>query len=318
LINDDKTITALPSLLPDDPEKLEQLIANHERKSSPLKQGNEARIIWHDERHKAKTSFSLIYLHGFKGSHGGGAPVHQKVAQTLGCNLYLARLAGHGQITDRPLAGLTASALIRSATDACRVGEKIGHKVIIMGTSVGGALALYLAGTAPFSASIAAIVVYSPLIHIYGRYSLLLEHSLGRGLLRLFPGKDHQIHSNSEPDPEERRIWYSDYQLSGALAIGKFVQKQIRPKLFRQIECPTFIGYYYKNKTSFDRTVSVAAIKKMATRLGAPRSKISLNNFPEAHAHVICSPLVSDAVNEVMDSTICFLAHQLLFAGFKE
>jgi pimeloyl-ACP methyl ester carboxylesterase len=315
LIDGYKNITALPSQLPDNSDKLEQLIASYEHQSSPLKQGSEAKIIWYDEHHKEKTPFSLVYLHGFKGSHGEGVPVHQTVARALGCNLYLARLAGHGQITDRPLADMTASGLVRSAAGACRVAEKIGDKVIIMGTSVGGALALYLAGTLPFSNSIAAIVLYSPLVHIYGRYSLLLENGFGRGLLRIFPGEEHQIQPNSDLSPKERRIWYSNYQLSGALAIGEFVQKEIGSELFQRIKCPAFIGYYYKDKYNFDRTVSVAAIKKMSAQLGTPRSRISLNNFPEAHTHVICSPLVSDAVEDVTDSTIDFLAHHLSLSG---
>ncbi len=303
-------INILPKELPDDSDDLEKLIAEHEANAVPLKQGNEAKIVWYEEERK-ETPFSIVYLHGFKGSRGGGAPVHKEVAQALGCNLYLARLASHGEITDQPLADLTAQALVHSAEDAYRVGAKIGKKVILMGTSAGGGLALYLAGTAPFSKSIAAIVLYSPLIHIYGRNSLLLEHSLGRRLLRLFVSKEHRIHPNSPPSPEEERVWYSSFHINGALAIGEFVQKKINLGFFQRIQCPTFIGYYFKDKFSFDHTVSVAAIKRMAKQLGTPPSKILLANFPGANSHVICSSIVSDAVKEVSDSTINFLKNQL-------
>jgi pimeloyl-ACP methyl ester carboxylesterase len=210
---------------------------------------------------------------------------------------------------------LTAGGLIRSAEDAFHVGAKIGKKVILMGTSAGGALALYLAGTAPFSNSIAAIVLYSPLIHIYGRNSLLLEHSLTRRLLRFFVSKERHIQPQSEPSPEEKRVWYSSFHINGALAIGEFVQKNINRALFRRIQCPAFIGYYFKDKFNFDQTVSVAAIKRMAAQLGTPPSKRSLVNFPEAHSHVICSSLVSDAVKDVEDSTINFLKNQLSLSG---
>lgn len=305
------SLLTLPKKLPENPEELEQLIANHEEKSEPLRSGAEAKIIWYDKERRQKTPYSIVYLHGFKGTRGGGAPVHQMVAQLTGCNLYLGRLAEHGKKDDQPLANLTLPSLIRSATDACRVGKKIGENVILMGTSLGGGLCLYLAGTQPYSHSVAAAVLYSPLIHIYGRYSLFLEHNISRRILQMVLGEDHIVQPGSDASPEILRIWNSDFHLNGAFAIGKFAQKIMTRNLFQQVTCPVFAGYYYKNTLHFDRTVSVSSIKKMVRQLGTPDSKVTLKNFPEAHAHVLSSLLVSDAVNDVFRSTIQFLTQHL-------
>lgn len=300
-------MSPLPVSLPDNGTELENILARHEQRHQPLKKGTEAQIVWHNEQKKNKTPYAIVYLHGFKASHPEGRPVHQKVAQTLGCNLYLSRLYGHGLLRSQNLADLTPAKLIESAEDACRIGQKIGKKVILMGTSTGGSLTAYLAASPAYSSSIAALVLYSPLVHLYGLRSLLLEHSFSRNLLRIIPGKDYLI---SEPEPisaGEGNIWYHSYQLNGALALGETIQKIMRPSVVANVHCPAFIGYYYKNRRSHDRIVSTSAIKRMAHWFGTPDADIVLKNFPHANTHVICSSLLSHAVQDVISATTHFL-----------
>jgi pimeloyl-ACP methyl ester carboxylesterase len=299
---------SFPATLPDEPARLERLIAEHEEQAQPLKQGAQAEIISHDEEQKEPTPYAIVYLHGFKGSRGEGALVHTTIAKRFGCNLYLPRLYGHGLVRDHNFDDLTPSALIRSAADACRIGKKLGKEIILMGTSTGGALGLMMAASDSFSPSIAGLILYSPLVHLYGMNALLLENALVRNILRLYPGKRYQL---GEPPLEKDPIWYHSYQLNGALALGQMVQQYITPSLFREVHCPAFIGYYYKNRCAHDRMVSTAAIKRMAGQLGTESSAIVLKNFPNAGVHVICSSLLSDAVEEVIHSTQHFLIEKL-------
>jgi pimeloyl-ACP methyl ester carboxylesterase len=215
-------------------------------------------------------------------------------------------------IRDQYFDDLTTSALIRSAADACRIGEKIGKKVILMGTSTGGALALMMAASDSFSPSIAGLILYSPLIHLYGMNALLLENALVRSALRLYPGKRYQLSGKAPPSAEEdHHIWYHSYQLNGALALGQMIQMYMTPSLFSAVHCPAFIGYYYRNRHAHDRMVSTAAIKRMTGQLGTHPPDIELKNFPDADAHVICCSLLSDAVREVIHSTQQFLIEKL-------
>jgi len=71
-----------------------------------------------------------------------GDPVHQNIAKQFHCNLYLARLAEHGIDTTEDLMNLTAEAYWESAKLAYAIGKQLGKKVILMGTSTGGTLAL--------------------------------------------------------------------------------------------------------------------------------------------------------------------------------
>jgi pimeloyl-ACP methyl ester carboxylesterase len=302
---------SFPAILPDEPERLEHLIAEHEEQAQPLNKGAQAEIIWYDEEQKEPPPYAIVYLHGFKGSRGEGAPAHTTIAKRFGCNLYLSRLYGHGLIRDQYFDDLTPSALVRSAADACRIGEKIGKKIILMGTSTGGTLALMMAASDSFSPSIAGLILYSPLIHLYGMNALLLENAFVRSVLRLYPGKKYQLRGKAPPSAEEDHVWYHSYQLNGALALGQMIQTYMTPSLFSTVHCPAFIGYYYRTRHAHDRMVSTAAIKRMADQLGTHTSDVVLKNFPNADAHVICCSLLSDAVEDVIHSTQQFLIEKL-------
>lgn len=127
---------------------LEKYIADGEAKHS-IKPNNEARIVWANDSAKQKTEYAIVYLHGFSASQEEGNPVHRNIAKQFGCNLYLSRLSQHGIDTVDALVNLTAENLWESAKQAYAIGKQLGNKVILMGTSTGGSLALQLAASYP-------------------------------------------------------------------------------------------------------------------------------------------------------------------------
>src|SRR5688572_20308781 len=133
--------------VPQDPAALEQFVAANEAQHK-IRPDNEARIVWYDSA-KRKTPYSVVYLHGFSACQEEGDPVHINFARKFGCNLYLARLADHGLDTIDCMLNLTADKLWNSAKEAYAIGKQIGQKIIIIGTSTGGTLALKLASVYP-------------------------------------------------------------------------------------------------------------------------------------------------------------------------
>lgn len=306
-------MSTLSRIVPDDPEALETWIKKQEAQAGKIKPGAEARILWANEQKKRKTDHSLVYLHGLKASHGEGFPVHQAIAEEFGCNLYLSRLYGHGLQTGQPLKDLTAGSLIESALHAFTVGKSIGKKVIIMGTSTGASLGLYLASQSELRSNIAGLVLYSPLIKFYGIRQWLLCHKAGRIMLNIVPGKNYTLKSESQ-SKGEGLIWYNSYMLQGALALGAFIEKKMNSPTFSRVYCPVFAGYYYKNKRERDQVVSVPAIQEMVKKLATPDSQKMLVNFPEAGTHVISSGLFSQSIPDIKTKTAEFLRNN---AGLK-
>lgn len=284
--------------------QLDDFLADREA-GYDLKPGAEARIRWQRGHRHHQTDYALVYLHGFRATHPEGQPVHRKIADFLGANLFLSRLQEHGVKSPRPLQNLTEEKLLESARFALAVGEKIGRKVILMGTSTGGSLSLYLAAQPVFKKKIAGMVLYSPLIRFFGIKEKLLQYGISRRILGCIPGKSHLIRTPRTTFAEDR-IWYPSYALQGALELGTFVDHYMRPSLFKRIECPVFVGYYYKNRREQDDVVSVAAIQRMIAHLKTKARKVYAANFPNAKNHVICNFLLSKSVEKVTQETQFF------------
>jgi len=291
--------------IPSSIAELDEFLADQEAAYN-TKDGTEAQIIWANQNKPQQTDYAIVYLHGFRASHPEGDPVHKQVAQKMGYNLYLSRFAEHGMQSDDPLLNLTEQKLIESARFALEIGRRIGKKVILMGTSTGGSLGLYLAAQPKYQDSISSLILYSPLIQFYGINQKLLTSAVMRNIMRVIPGKKYLINT-PETTYAEARIWNTTYALSGALALGAFVQHNMNEDLFEGVYQPVFIGYYYKNNDQQDTVVSVSAIRQMAQCLGSRTETVYVTNFPEAQNHVICSGLVSKSANRVIGRTLNFL-----------
>lgn len=291
--------------IPSDPVKLNTYLEEREG-TFALKPGTEAHIVWDSESNPQKTEYALVYLHGFRASHPEGNPVHKQIAKEFGFNLFLSRLDEHGIESEYPLLNLTEEKLLQSAHFAMEIGRRIGEKVILMGTSTGGSLALYLAAQQEFKNDISSLILYSPLIRFYGIKEKLLMNAFGRKCLRILPGPKHLVKAQQSTYAEDR-IWNKNYALGGALALGTFVEHYMKPSLFSKVQCPVFTGYYFKNKRNQDTVVSVPAVRRMIKKLGSRTKNVLSINFSNAGTHVICSSLVSNAVGDVIFETKKFL-----------
>ncbi len=279
---------------------LESKIQERESSKKNIRKNNEAEIVWYDSV-PSVTEYSMVYLHGFSASKVEGNPIHRDLAKRYGCNLYLPRLAGHGLIEEEAMLNLTAADMMRSAAEAIAVGMEIGKKVILLTTSTGGTYGLYLAENNP---EIAGIILYSPNIKIYDPNSFLLSKPWGLQLARLVKGSDY----NQWPlDSSRANYWTNKYRLEVLTHLQALVENTMVPETFSGVHQPVFLGYYYKNDTAQDNTVSIPAMLEMYNQLGTPDELKRKVAFPNAQHHVIGSYLTSESVNEVRYETIKFL-----------
>ncbi len=286
--------------IPGDPIAAERCLTEREGRVEGMRPSARSRIVW-SPAGKVRTPRSLVYLHGFKASHPEGDPVHHRVAGALGCNLMLSRLKGHGLNRERPLIDLQPGDLTSSARRAIEIGLALGEKVILMGTSTGASLALWLAGRPEYRERIHALVLYAPLVDFYGVRSLLLKNRFSRSLLSLLPGPSYLLRSRTG-NPRESEIWYSRYALRGALSLGTFIEKKMAPETFQRVIQPLFAGYW-----PGDRVASPAAVRSMIRQVSTDPGRLRLQEYPEAGTHVISSGLLSASADQVVDDTVAFL-----------
>jgi pimeloyl-ACP methyl ester carboxylesterase len=295
---------ALDKALPEvtsDLVQLEREIAQHEAAIPNIKPDNEARIVWADSTPK-KTAYSIVYLHGWSASQEEGDPVHLATAKRYGCNLFLPRLAGHGLTEDEPMLTLTADKLLDSAKEAIAVGKQLGEKVILMATSTGGTLALYLAGGDP---DIAGLLLYSPNIAIFDPTAKFLDKPWGLQMARLANGGNY--HEFEEITEENSKYWTTRYRLEALTELQALVDEAMEEETFKRVQQPVFLGYYYRDHIHHDSTVSVPAMLRMFEQLGTPDEKKRAVAFPDVGAHVMTSYITSKDLESVQRETNSFL-----------
>ncbi len=288
--------------VPSDLTLLEQKINKNEKSVRGLKPGNEARIVWADSM-KQKTNTVFLYLHGFTGSQAEGYPVHRNVAEKFHSNLFLSRLEEHGiDRGDSTMINLNADNYYASAVEALEIAKQLGDEVILIGTSGGGALSLFLASR---HSEIKAVVLYSPCIKLKNPAASLLNKPWGLQIGRIFSGG---ITQNYEAEsPEHAQNWTLKYRVEALVSLVNLYSNALSSDTYSKIKCPVFLGYYYKNDEEQDQTVSVPAMLEMYEGLGTPPGLKYKVAFPEAGAHVISSSIRSKDWRGVERETIKFL-----------
>ena len=281
--------------------QLDQEIQQHEASIPNIKPDNEARIVWADSV-RQKTPYSIVYLHGWSASQEEGDPIHLETAKLYGCNLYLPRLYGHGLIEADTMSGITSDKLLYSAKKAIAVGKQLGDKVILMATSTGGTLGLYLAGGDP---DIAGLLLYSPNIAIFDPNARFLAKPWGLQLAKLANGGDY--HEFDNITEENSKYWTTKYPVAALTHLQALVEETMTKETFASVQQPVFLGYYYKDRIHQDSTVSVPAMLRMYNQLGTPRNLKRKVAFPNVGAHVMTSHITSKDLESVQQETNRFL-----------
>lgn len=272
-----------------------------------LKPDNEARIVWYDDSLKTKTDYVIVYLHGFSASQKEGDPVHRNIAKEFGCNLYLSRLAEHGIDTVEQLINLTADKYWESAKEALAIGKQLGKKVILMGTSTGGTLALQLA--AAFPEDVFALILLSPNIAINDPFAWLLNNHWGLQIARMV--KKGNYNWGEDDRPVYKQYWNKPYRLEAAVALEEYLETTMTKDNFEKVKQPVQLLYFYKNEIQQDSVVKVSAMLSMFDELGTPSKEKNKQAFPNAGTHVIGSPIKSHDVEGVQKAIEGFVVDVL-------
>ena len=130
--------------IPDELNDLTLWLEQQEQRFDDITPGTEKHIVWHNSDLPTQTDIAILYLHGFTATHREIAPLPQQLAKSLGANLYLPRLTGHGR-GYQGMKSASAQQWLQDAWDAYRLAEKLGKRVIIIATSTGAPLSVWLA-----------------------------------------------------------------------------------------------------------------------------------------------------------------------------
>lgn len=283
--------TQLPNVpaLPQLEDYVKQIESQHK-----IKPGNEAEIVWADTSQKQQSEYAVVYLHGFSASKAEGNPTYFYLAKLLHANLYLSRLADHGIDTVSAMEYSTPDRLWESAKQAFEIGKRLGKKVILVGTSTGGSLALKLAATYP---DVNSLILISPNIEINGTLAFMLNNPWGLQIARLVLGSKERVLENKTPD--EKKYWYSSYRIESTVQLQELVESSMNKATFEKVKQPVLLLYYYKNKKEQDKVVKVSAELHMFDQLGTPTQLKTKVAIPNGGSHVLGSYITSKDIPAV-------------------
>ena len=143
------------------PDALDVHLAAREARFDDLRAGAEKKIVWHDPAAKRRTPLAIVYLHGFSATRREAFPLAETVADSLGANLFLTRLSGHGR-DGEAMAEATVADWLADVREAMAVAARLGERTVLVGLSTGGTLAVWAATRPDWKDQLEALVLISP------------------------------------------------------------------------------------------------------------------------------------------------------------
>ncbi|TFH42039.1 MAG: alpha/beta fold hydrolase [Chrysiogenales bacterium] len=231
-----------------------------------VRPGNEEKLVRYST---GKTPVAFLYIHGYGASRAEGEYLLDMAAKRLKANTYYLRLPGHGTNKEDQLKATMGAHLDESIT-ALRMMEKLGEKVIVAGSSMGGLIATYLASYYPDR--IAAVMLVSPYYDFNDASARLLYHyPLFRVITALKP-----IRVSPAPVPPEAdnwtKYWYREQYLASTAQLVDLRGLIARDDVYEKISVPSLLLYY-----DGDEAASVPRMKEAFDQFGGAAGGNPLN-----------------------------------------
>ncbi|MEZ4699208.1 MAG: alpha/beta fold hydrolase [Rhodothermales bacterium] len=225
----DETIQPL-----DLPADLDTYLATSEARFDDIIPGAEKTIVWANPE-KARTPVSVVYLHGFSATRQETSPLSDSVAARLGANLFYTRLAGHGR-SDDAMGEARINDWLNDTMEAYAIGQRLGERVVVIGTSTGGTLATWLAAQ-PDTDALMAVVLISPNYGPKDKMSGLLLWPWGKQLARMVVGPYYIW----EPANEQHARYWKTRHPSSALVPMMGLVDLVNRLDFGRIQTPLLV-----------------------------------------------------------------------------
>lgn len=293
---------------PSDPAALDRYIAEREAAFDDITPGAEKTIIWADPANRARTPLSVVYLHGFGATRQELSPVPEEIAKTLGANLFLTRLRGHGR-PGHALGQSTPAQWFEDTIEALAIGERIGERVILVGCSTGGTLAVWLQHWLgrgkrhpPIQGPPAALVLIAPNFGAADPRAGIMTLPWGVQIARMLVG---DTYSWEPANPEQAKYWTHRHPPK-ALATVQAVVEHLDDQPPARPDVPTLVIW-----TAHDPVVDPARIQAWVDALPERRTARIFTDDIERGNHVMAGRIMAPARTAPVVSAVVDFVREL-------
>lgn len=264
------------------PENLQAYLADSEAAYPDITSGAEKTIIWAHPEHR-QTALAIVYLHGFSATRQETAPLCDDLAASLGANLFYTRLTGHGR-SGSAMGQATAGDWLLDAQEALAIGQRLGRRVLVIGTSTGGTLAAWLAATQT-DAPVLAYVLISPNFGPRDPAAQVLTWPWASEFAPLLLGPERQW---TPLNSEQARYWSHRYPTRALLPMMALVDT-VNQLPLEQVQAPLLLIH-----AEDDQVVSSAAATRAFARFGSPiKQRVVWQQSQDPSHHVLAGRILA-------------------------
>ena len=158
-----------------------------------------------------------MYIHGFSASPQETTPLTERLASAFESNYIHTRLAGHGI---SPGMDTTAEDWLQSVVDTWHVAERIGERVVVVATSTGAALSVWLADQVFAKDKIHAMLLLSPNFRLRNPFGPILTWPWSHRWVHLVLGSHYEWQPSNEL---QAKYWTCRYSINALIEMQKTV-----------------------------------------------------------------------------------------------
>ena len=293
--------------LPDDFMEYHNQLLNRDS-AIGVREGNEEKLV---RAAQGKTDYAILYIHGFGASREEGSYITDRVAAKLKANLYYARLPGHGT-TKEDHRDRTYAEYLQYAGDTMRMMNSLGNKTILIGTSMGGLIATWLAAT--FPEQTAALVLASPFYDFASPSADIMKLPGGMSLVNAVYGEVRESSGKANPDygAGYEKYWYTQQYFSSLQNLVDLRAAVLHDDTIARVRAPVLMTYYYRDDEHQDPTASVPAMLEVFEKFGQGQNSFIKQKAPIANGnHVMLSEHVKTDKETIEKTIVDFLQTNL-------
>lgn len=291
------------ALAPELPDDIETWLADRERRVASqyaLIPDTEKRVTWYGEPGE-RTAYVVVNLHGFSATRQETAPLAERIATALAANLFETRLSGHGR-AQQPMHAVRAEDWLADAAEALAIGARLGEKIVVIGTSTGGTLALAMSDHET-AAAVSDIVLISPNLQPRDDKAAWLTRPAGPLIAKLVNGDTRSWEAHNE---QQARYWSTSYPIDAAVEVMRLVDS-VQSRLPMQLAQDLLVL-----QSPHDKVVSPEATRQAFERINAPRKRlIEIEYAEDPSNHVLAGDILAPAsTDRIAAEIVTFVAER--------
>ena len=276
-------------------DDLDTWLAEQEASFDDIVPGTEKRIVWNGAR-GAVTDWAVVYLHGFSASSEETRPMPEDVAAGLQANLYYTRFAGHAR-DSAAMAEPTADDWGHDTAEALAIAQRIGRRVLVIGTSTGGTMAVIAATDPATRDAVDALALISPNFAPQNPAAFLLTFPFARHWIPLVAGETRTWEPHND---RQAQYWTESYPTVAAIPMQASVDRVQDAELSGATQ-PILVIF-----SPDDQVVKPSATRDALAHWGGPVETVEFGSGEniDPSNHVLAGDILSPALTEPVTDLI--------------